>query len=75
MLLEKTAKEQSKKKHWWCANCTEIVELNMHGRCRACGSDAVDKVGQKGSRQAPVTIVMETSIAQGQGGSDDGLIA
>lgn len=27
---------------WICLNCNSYVELDTHGRCAACGSDAVD---------------------------------
>jgi uncharacterized paraquat-inducible protein A len=26
---------------WMCQNCGAIVELDKHGRCSVCGSDAV----------------------------------
>lgn len=25
----------------WCANCEAVRELNIHGRCGCCGSEAV----------------------------------
>ena len=27
---------------WWCLDCRTRVELNRHGRCQCCDSDAVD---------------------------------
>ncbi len=27
---------------WWCIDCRAPVELNRHGRCDCCGSEAVD---------------------------------
>ena len=27
---------------WWCTNCLAVRELNIHGRCANCDSDAVD---------------------------------
>lgn len=27
--------------HWFCINCREVVELDTHGRCPICESDAV----------------------------------
>jgi len=66
MLLQKATNEQAKRKHWWCANCMEIVELNMHGRCRACGSDAVDKLKQSGAPQTRVPVLAEVSSAPGR---------
>ena len=29
---------------WWCGSCVAEIELDSHGRCGACGSDAVDKI-------------------------------
>lgn len=52
MLGQKTTREPARKKQWWCANCLAPIELNIHGRCGACGSDAVDKAGLKGSARA-----------------------
>lgn len=26
---------------WMCCNCESIVALDVHGRCAACGSEAV----------------------------------
>jgi hypothetical protein len=75
MLLQRAANEQAKKKHWWCANCMEAVELNLHGRCRACGSDALDKVGRAGSPQTRVTVLAEASSAPGQGRGRDSFTA
>lgn len=27
---------------WWCADCRVPTDLDRHGRCGTCGSDAVD---------------------------------
>ena len=29
---------------WWCLDCRTRVELNRHGRCQCCGSEAVDSM-------------------------------
>jgi|HubBroStandDraft_6_1064221.scaffolds.fasta_scaffold2238987_1 hypothetical protein len=29
-------------KRWWCMDCRTEVELNKHGRCGCCDSEAVD---------------------------------
>jgi rRNA maturation endonuclease Nob1 len=29
---------------WWCVSCRGLTELNKHGYCARCGSDAVDIV-------------------------------
>ncbi len=31
---------------WWCASCLAQIALDNHGRCSACGSDAVDRVAK-----------------------------
>lgn len=33
-------------KQWLCVNCLTQIDLDIHGRCTACGSDAV---GWRGS--------------------------
>jgi hypothetical protein len=27
---------------WWCSDCSAVRELNKHGYCAVCGSDALD---------------------------------
>ncbi len=34
-------------KRWWCASCFAQMELDTHGRCSTCGSDAVDRIVRK----------------------------
>jgi hypothetical protein len=29
---------------WWCVDCRTPVDLDRHGRCGSCGSDAVDSM-------------------------------
>lgn len=29
-------------KPWFCLDCRQCVDLDTHGRCSHCGSDAVD---------------------------------
>jgi len=29
-------------RHWWCVDCRVPTDLDRHGRCGSCGSDAVD---------------------------------
>jgi hypothetical protein len=33
-----------KSKAWWCLDCRTPIELDRHGRCCICGSDAVDSM-------------------------------
>ena len=37
-------------RQWWCANCRAPMELDTHGRCGTCGSDAVDGIERSGFR-------------------------
>src|ERR1700704_2637751 len=32
------------KKQWLCVSCLGQIELDTHGRCSTCGSDAVDRI-------------------------------
>lgn len=32
------------KRQWWCASCLAQIDLDSHGRCSSCGSDAVDLI-------------------------------
>ena len=32
---------------WWCLDCHAVVELNVHGQCGCCGSEAVDTAHRK----------------------------
>jgi hypothetical protein len=34
------------KNRWWCMDCRAAVQLNRHGRCGTCESEAVDPVNQ-----------------------------
>jgi len=34
------------KKRWWCMDCRDAVQLNRHGRCGTCESEAVIAVDQ-----------------------------
>src|SRR5260221_5078100 len=35
---------EPKKKPWLCVSCLAQIELDTHGRCSTCGSDAVDRI-------------------------------
>ena len=37
-------------KRWWCASCFTQMNLDIHGRCSTCGSDAVDRIVRDASR-------------------------
>jgi hypothetical protein len=32
---------------WWCLDCRAVAELNRHGRCECCGSEAVDVLDRR----------------------------
>jgi Zn finger protein HypA/HybF involved in hydrogenase expression len=32
------------KTQWWCVSCLTQIQLDSHGRCSNCGSDAVDRI-------------------------------
>jgi hypothetical protein len=32
---------------WWCMDCRLAVELDSHGRCGSCESEAVDPLNQQ----------------------------
>jgi hypothetical protein len=31
---------------WFCVSCVSQIELDIHGRCSTCGSDAVERMAQ-----------------------------
>jgi hypothetical protein len=33
---------------WWCMDCRTEVELDKHGRCGCCESEAVDSIEPRG---------------------------
>lgn len=37
------------KKRWWCVSCFTQIDLDIHGRCSICGSDAVDRIVRSAS--------------------------
>jgi hypothetical protein len=44
---------------WWCMDCRTVVELNKHGRCARCESEAVDSM-ERGSTK-PASMVHGTA--------------
>jgi hypothetical protein len=42
--------------HWWCMDCLADVDLNKHGRCGCCDSEAVDPVDQRGGVPAQAAM-------------------
>jgi hypothetical protein len=50
-------------KQWWCVSCLTEIDLDTHGRCSACGSDAVDRIGRNLFRMSGrVAIAAGTSM-------------
>ena len=39
--------------HWWCMDCRSAVDLDTHGRCGSCESEAVDPFHPCQGQQAP----------------------
>jgi len=52
---------------WWCADCRTPVELDRHGRCHTCGSDAVDlmerPVAYRTAKPSPLVTSLEPQYA------------
>jgi len=44
-------------KEWICISCLNLIDLDIHGRCSTCGSDAVDWV------ELPPSLLNEQSNA------------
>jgi len=44
-------------KRWWCVSCFSQMELDIHGRCGVCGSDAVDRIPRGAS---PMSALEQT---------------
>jgi hypothetical protein len=52
---------------WCCVDCVSEIDLDTHGRCGTCGSDAVDritrnKVLMNPGAAVPVSIQRKTSL-------------
>src|ERR1700676_540311 len=48
--------------YWWCMDCRSAVELDRHGRCASCDSEAVDpfRGGSRDSSSAAMDHVSTT---------------
>jgi len=49
-------------RHWWCVDCRVPTDLDRHGRCGSCGSDAVDMMirpNPMGKELRPAPTVFE----------------
>jgi Zn finger protein HypA/HybF involved in hydrogenase expression len=38
---------------WWCMDCLAPVELDKHGRCASCDSEAVDLMDRRFQLRKP----------------------
>jgi len=38
---------------WWCLDCDQKVELDRHGRCATCCSEAVVMMERSGKQAKP----------------------
>ena len=41
---------------WWCMDCRLPVELDKHGRCGSCESEAVDAVNFQGGQSGSASV-------------------
>jgi hypothetical protein len=46
-------------KRWWCMDCRNPVELNRHGRCECCESEAVDLIDSENEITCSVSNIQE----------------
>ncbi len=51
-------------KQWWCADCRTPAELDRHGRCGTCGSDAVASMERPRRTQGNWTVPSMTPMAE-----------
>jgi ABC-type ATPase with predicted acetyltransferase domain len=47
---------------WWCMDCRAAVELNRHGRCWCCESEAVDLMEETGALAGKVSMSHEETM-------------
>jgi hypothetical protein len=46
---------------WWCMDCRSVVDLDRHGRCEGCESEAVDTFNPHSIQAAP-TLVLDADV-------------
>jgi hypothetical protein len=51
---------------WWCIDCRAPVDLNSHGRCECCDSEAVDTMERNYMQASAATMVLATSSESSQ---------
>ena len=42
---------------WWCMDCRSAVDLDRHGRCGSCESEAIDTHNAHSNQSAPTLAV------------------
>ena len=47
---------------WWCMDCRSAVELDKHGRCGCCESEAVDLMESKDGLTDPVSMAQTATV-------------
>ncbi len=50
------------KTQWWCVSCLTQIQLDNHGRCSNCGSDAVDRI-EHGAFEMNVTRTQSAPLS------------
>ena len=50
---------------WWCMDCRAAVELNRHGRCGCCDSEAVDLMEEKSAVSSTVSMPNAETMSAG----------
>jgi len=41
---------------WWCMDCRSAVDLDLHGRCGSCESEAVDSFNPGNGQMTSASI-------------------
>ena len=41
---------------WWCMDCRSAVDLDRHGRCEGCESEAVDSFNPDNAQVTSVSV-------------------
>jgi hypothetical protein len=48
---------------WWCMDCRSAVELDKHGRCGCCESEAVDLMEPKYGLTGSFSVVQTEAMS------------
>ncbi len=48
---------------WYCMDCKSEVELDRHGRCGSCESEAVDSMEQRGGLTGVISMAQPEASA------------